>query len=370
MTLSVGIVGCGGIAQTKHVPSLLGLKDREVEITDLCDIHVEKAHKFKEQFGLDNVRIWKNYKEMCENGKFEVVHICTPNVYHSEMSVYFLQHNKHVFCEKPMAITTAEAVAMINAELKSGMKLTIGYQNRYKYDSILLKNICDSGTLGKIYHAKAKAIRRRAIPTWGVFLDKDIQGGGALIDIGSHALDLTLWLMDNYQPEYVIGKTYNYLGKSDNSPTNLWGPWRKEDFTVEDSCFGTVLMKNGSTINIDASWALNVSSNAIGESKTELFGIKAGANNINGVTVNGELFGALYENEVEPDLSKIEVYDVEKKDPGVLEIEDWIERLFLNKGGNTNSINAGVVTSIIEALYLSSEKSREEKVIDIFKYIN
>ena len=87
-----------------------------------------------------------------------------------------------------------------------GKKLTIGYQNRFRADSRYLKSFCDAGGLGDIYFAKAHALRRRAVPTWGVFLDAEAQGGGPLIDIGTHALDLTLWMMNNYEPEFAVGK--------------------------------------------------------------------------------------------------------------------------------------------------------------------
>src|SRR5699024_4139067 len=106
----------------------------------------------------------------------------------------------HVMCEKPMAKTSEEARAMIEASKRTGKKLTIGYQGRFATESIYLHEVCGEGELGEIYSAKVHAVRRRAVPTWGVFLDEEAQGGGPLIDIGTHALDLTLWMMDNYKP--------------------------------------------------------------------------------------------------------------------------------------------------------------------------
>lgn len=124
-----------------------------------------------------------------------------------------MEAGKHVMCEKPMAKTTEEAKSMIEAANRTGKKLTIGYQNRFRKDSDYLHQVCENGELGDIYYAKAKAIRRRAVPTWGVFLDEEAQGGGPLIDIGTHALDLTLWMMDNYKPKYVVGNSYHKLAK-------------------------------------------------------------------------------------------------------------------------------------------------------------
>ena len=134
-----------------------------------------------------------------------MVHVLTPNRDHSYITVDALEAGKHVMCEKPMAINTAEAQKMIDAAKRTGKKLTIGYQNRFRPDSRYLKQVCEAGDLGEIYYARAQAIRRRAVPTWGVFLDEEKQGGGPLIDIGTHALDLTLWTMNNYEPEMVVG---------------------------------------------------------------------------------------------------------------------------------------------------------------------
>jgi predicted dehydrogenase len=120
-----------------------------------------------------------------------------------------------------------------------------------------LKKMCEAGELGEIYYARAQAVRRRAVPTWGVFLDAENQGGGPLIDIGTHALDLTLWEMDNYEPAMVVGSVFRKLADTENA-ANAWGPWDPKKFTVEDSAFGFVKMKNGALINIRCSWALNL----------------------------------------------------------------------------------------------------------------
>lgn len=99
-----------------------------------------------------------------------------------------------------MAMNYEEAKKMLAARDKAGKVLTIGYQNRYRKDSIYLKQQAEAGMFGDVYYAEAIAIRRRAVPTWGVFIDKEKQGGGPLIDIGTHALDLTLFMMNNYEP--------------------------------------------------------------------------------------------------------------------------------------------------------------------------
>lgn len=168
----------------------------------------------------------------------------TPNSTHAEVSIAAMESGKHVMCEKPMAKTYAEAKAMVDVAHRTGKVLNIGYQCRYRADAQYLKQACEDGELGDIYFAKALAVRRRAVPTWGVFLDKDKQGGGPLIDMGTHALDMTLWMMDNYEVESVTGSTFQKLADQTNTG-NRWGDWDPAKFTVEDSAFGFIKMKNG-----------------------------------------------------------------------------------------------------------------------------
>ena len=145
---------------------------------------------------------------------------------------------------------------MVEAAKQSGKKLTIGYQNRQKPESIFLKKVVNRGDLGEIYFAKALAVCRRGTPNWGVFLNEEEQGGGPLIDIGTHSLDLTLYLMNNYKPRMVVGTKYKKLPNPDCG--NPWGPWDPAQHTVEDSAFGFIVMENGATIILESSWALNI----------------------------------------------------------------------------------------------------------------
>ncbi len=125
------------------------------------------------------------------------------------------------------------------------------------------------------------------MPTWGVFLDEYAQGGGPLIDIGTHALDLTLWMMNNYKPLYCVGTTYHKLNK-DTNQGNAWGAWDPEKFTVEDSAFGFVVMENGATVQVNSAWALNTLD--VEEATTTLSGTLAGADmhaEHGGLAING-----------------------------------------------------------------------------------
>lgn len=353
MTLKIGIIGCGGIANGKHMPALKTVRD--AEMVAFCDLIEERAEKAAVEFGAAEASVYTDYKEMLANEELDVIHVCTPNSSHSPITIAALEADCHVMCEKPMAKTTEEAQAMIDAAKRTGKKLTIGYQNRYRTDSMYLHEACQDGELGDIYFAKAHAIRRRAVPTWGVFLDEDAQGGGPLIDIGTHALDLTLWMMNNYKPKYVVGKAYRELADTKNA-ANAWGPWDPEKFTVEDSAFGYIVMENGASIFLESSWALN--SLDVKEAKTTLCGNKGGADMNNGLTLNGEKRSLLYANDIELETGGVDFYDGAGSDPAHVEAQMWIDAIINDKELVVKPEEAIVVTQILEAIYESSKTNQ------------
>lgn len=349
MTLKIGIIGCGGIANGKHLPALSTLE--EVELVAFCDIVLERAEKAQEKYGSSTAQVFDNYQKMLVETELDVVHVCTPNASHAELTIAALEADCHVMCEKPMAKTSQEAKAMIEASRRTGKKLTIGYQNRFRTDSQHLHKVCEADGLGDIYFAKAHAIRRRAVPTWGVFLDEEAQGGGPLIDIGTHALDLTLWMMDNYKPKFVVGKAYRELADTKDA-ANAWGPWDPAKFTVEDSAFGYIMMENGASIFLESSWALN--SLDVKEAKTTLCGSKGGADMNNGLTINGEEYGLLYEKQIELETGGVDFYDGAGDRPEVLEAKSWVTAILEDRNPVVLPEEALVVTEILEAIYQSS----------------
>ena len=270
--LKFGIIGCGGIANGKHFPALAKLSDK-VEIVAFCDTVIERAEKAAKEYGTADALVTEDYKALLAREDIDVIHVLTPNISHSYITVDALEAGKHVMCEKPMAINYAEAKEMLDAAQRTGKKLTIGYQNRFRADSLATYDACSKGELGDIYFAKAHAIRRKGVPTWGVFPDKSKQGGGPLIDIGTHALDLTLWYMNNYKPKSVLGSTYQKL--KDNPMANMFGPWNPDTFETEDSAFGLIKMENGATIFLEAAWALNMINPK--EAQVTLCGTEGGA---------------------------------------------------------------------------------------------
>lgn len=347
----IGIIGCGGIANGKHMPALSKLPN--VEMVAFCDLIVERAEEAKAKYGTADAAVYEDYKKLLEDKTIDVVHVCTPNRAHSFITVDALEAGKHVMCEKPMAINSAEALKMLEAAKRTGKLLTIGYQNRQNANAQYLKKEALDGTFGDIYYARAIALRRRAVPTWGVFLNEHEQGGGPLIDIGTHALDLTLWTMDNYKPKYCVGTTYHKLNNQTETG-NCWGDWDPEKFTVEDSAFGFVVMENGATISVESSWALN--SVAIMEATTLVCGTKAGGDLIGGVRINGVKHGRQYT--LTPDLSSggVAFYDGNTtNDPALLEAAQWIDAVINAKNPCVLPEQAYCVTRILEGIYESAK---------------
>ena len=361
----VAIVGCGGIANQKHLPSFKANADR-ADLVAFCDIIPERAEKAAKEFGTPDAKVYTDYKEMLadKSVSFDLVHVCTPNVSHCPITVAACEAGKHVMCEKPMAATTADAQKMLDAWKASGKLFTIGYQNRFRDDTQTLHAACEAGELGEIYLAKAHALRRRAVPTWGVFPNKELQGGGPLIDIGTHALDITLWMMNNYEPASVSGSVYYKLGRDPKGPEgNVFGPWDPETFQTEDSAFGFVKMKNGATIFIEAAWALNILKSM--EASTTLCGTRAGAEIHHGgsyptdeLIINTVEHNQLMEKVISP-AGVVDFFEGGAAAEAVRENTQWLDAIEGKGEPLVKPEQAFVVTQILEAIYKSAEEGKE-----------
>lgn len=363
--IKVGVVGCGGIANQKHFPALKNNGDLN-EIVAFCDIIVERAEKACAEFGAEGAKVYQDYHDLLADPNVEVVHICTPNVSHSEIAIAAFEAKKHVYCEKPMSHSPIEALKMVEAWKKSGMQFTVGYQNRFRPEVQNLHAACEAGDLGDIYYGKAHAVRRRGVPTWGVFMDKAQQGGGPLIDIGTHALDITLWCMNNYDIDSVTGSVFYKLGGLQQATEgNLFGPWNPDTYEVEDSAMGFIKMKNGATINLEASWALNILESR--EASTTLCGTAAGAEIHSGMSYSkNELIynrgrnGQLMEETISP-VGGVAYFGGGGGEEGTIDCRQWLEAVQKGTQPLVKPEEALVVTQILDAIYQSARENREVK---------
>lgn len=268
-TVRVGIIGAGSIAAYAHVPGYRA--QRDVEIAAVCDVVPGKAAEFAAKHGIPAA--YDSYEEMLDKERLDAVSVCTPNYAHKAPTICALRAGVHVLCEKPIAMCLAEGEEMVATARETGKTLQIGLHWRFTGEAQVLKRFIISGDLGDIYYGEATCMRRRGIPGWGVFTQKALQGGGALIDIGVHTLDHTMWLMGNPKPVSVMGATYAAFGKrTDVVAVGL--PWDPNKFDVDDAGFAMVRFDNGATLILRTSWAANVEKTF---SETRILGTRGGA---------------------------------------------------------------------------------------------
>ncbi|GAB3058906.1 Gfo/Idh/MocA family protein [Virgibacillus ainsalahensis] len=248
--LKMGIIGVGGIAQQRHIPAYLNIKDK-VEITALHDLNHERAQEVADHFGIPHV--YKNYEDVFAH--VDAVTICTPNKFHAEIAIAAMEAGVHVLCEKPMAMTTAESEAMLEVSRKTNKLLSIAYHYRFTEAAQIAKEAVRD--IGDPLVTRTQALRRRKVPGWGVFTNKELQGGGSLIDYGCHLLDLSLWLLGDPEPVEVMGTTYNRLSRSPNQ-VNDWGVFNYETFEVDDHVSAYIKFENDISLMFECSWAANI----------------------------------------------------------------------------------------------------------------
>lgn len=351
--LRAGIIGCGDIAFQKHMSGLK--KNGKVQITGFCDFDENRAELARTQFGTGDSKIYKDYRDLLEDPAIDMVHICTTHKTHAEITIAALLAGKHVICEKPISSDLESAGRVMEVYEKSGKKLTYGLQHRFKNECVRLKELCEAGYLGEIYMAKAHAVRRRRAPTTGVFLQKEKSGGGCLLDYGSHALDQTLWLMDNFKPHSVTGSVFYKLGKNKNSYNGEFAPWNPETFTVEDSAFAYIVMENGAAIYLETSYAVNMPKDNY--AKSTLCGTLGGADMEDGLRINCESIGCLQSYQM--DVGSI--YGDTKENYALAryrQMEQWVDCVLNDKAPLVLPQEAFVSMQILDAVYRSAETGK------------
>lgn len=268
-TIRVGIIGAGGIARHAHIPGYQAQED--VELAAICDIVPGKAAKVAAENDISSA--YDSCEEMLEEEDLDAVSVCTPNFAHREATLMALEAGLHVLCEKPIAMNLQEGQEMVEAARKRDLVLQIGLHMRFTPEAQTLKRFVEAGELGDIYYGEATYMRRRGIPSWGVFTQKKYQGGGALIDIGVHTLDQTMWLMGNPKPVAVSGMVYDIFGKR-SDVANTWGAWDPETFDVDDTSMAFVRFEDDVTLILRAGWAAHIGGN---ESGMRILGTEGGA---------------------------------------------------------------------------------------------
>lgn len=349
--LKVGIIGSGFIAQAAHMKGYAAIPD-ECEMVVVCDINPDTAKKASEMYGV--TRTTPDYRDVINDPEIDIVSVATPNAVHMEPTILALQAGKHVICEKPLAMNAEQAKAMCRAARDNGKILQVGLQTRFGSPARFVKQFIDNGNMGDIYYARAKALRRRGVPGWGVFTDKEKQGGGPLIDIGVHVLDLTLFLMGYPKPIAASGKTWDILAKDSNN-ANFWGEFDRAKFTVEDFAVGQIRFDNGAIVTLESSFMANLEGDPF---ETQVFGTKAGAIVRPYETDSVQIFKEI--NQQYFNLKPENMPTVENS--YVDEIKAFVGAVREGKPSPVPGENGLILNAIFDALYKSSDTGREEAV--------
>jgi len=247
--LKVAIIGTGWIAES-HVESFKAMPD--VEIVAAADLVPGKAEKFCKDWGIEHARCYPSHKELLDNEELDAVSICTYNTTHAECTIYALEKGVHVLLEKPMCVTTEEAEAIVKAEKASGKILSIGFQPRFEPNMMKIKEIVESGALGKVYYIQTGGGRRRGIPG-STFIEKSTGGIGAMGDIGCYSLDMVLNAVGYPRPLTVSGYTSDFFGKNPE-----YNGADAERFGVEDFAAAFVRLEGGIVLDFRIAWAMHI----------------------------------------------------------------------------------------------------------------
>ncbi len=260
--LRVGIVGLG--MGRWHLEAYQKVAD--VEVAAIADSDPARLAEAGDKYGIK--ARYEDAEAMFKKAGLDAVSIATPNKFHCPLTLAALGQGLHVLCEKPMAMTVAEAEKMEVAAKRAKRTLMLNFSFRFTNASFALKQQVDSGVIGDIYFGRTVWHRRRGMPRFGGWFGiKELSGGGPLIDLGVHRIDLALWLMGHPEPVSVSGSTYNVIAREK-------ARIEKKTFTVEDLACGLVKFKNGATLIVEASWALNTNENE--HMITALYGDKGG----------------------------------------------------------------------------------------------
>jgi len=268
--VKVAIIGTGSISNFH----MLGYKNLEnVEVIAACDINKKRAEDFAEKYNIPNV--FTDYNEMLKMEEIDAVSVTTWNNIHASASIAALKAGKHVFCEKPLALNAVQAQEMVDAAKKSDKILMVGFVRRFGDNTKALKDFIDNGDLGKIYYAKTGCLRKWGNPG-GWFSDKKRSGGGPVIDLGVHIIDLVRYLAGKPKAVAVTASTFSHIGmKPGVKGISKYNSADYDEFNdVEDCAAALIKFDNDMTLFFETSWVQNIKDDLL---YLEIYGDKAGA---------------------------------------------------------------------------------------------
>jgi predicted dehydrogenase len=317
------------------------IADPRSEVVAVCDLDKGHAKKVASEYKIR--RVYTDHLKMLENRDVDAVSVCLPNFLHAPISIDALNAGKHVLCEKPPARSAAEAKAMADTASENGMTLMYALVQRFDGSTQHLKQLVQAGELGEIYFGKAGYVRRRGIPVGreGWFVDKERSGGGALIDIGVHALDCVWWLMNSPRPVEVMGTSYSHFKHL--VPDDI-------KYDVDDATFAQIRFENGATIILETTWALNLP----GDNYIKVSGTKAGAS-LSPFTLYTEEDGKELDKPL--DAPSINSFDEE--------VKHFVGCIVDGKEPISSAEQGIMLMQMLDGIYESAQKGRSVPIADL-----
>lgn len=346
--LRIGMIGGGSISDL-HLQSFN--ENPFASISGICDLNVERAKIKANQYGAGFY--CSDYKELLEQKDIDAIVICTWNHTHAEIAVEALQSGKHVLVEKPLSTNLPDAISVEKAVKKTGNILQVGFVRRFDSNVQILKRFIENGELGQIYYAKASSLRRHGNPG-GWFSNKDLSGGGPLIDTGIHVIDTCWYLMGRPRPVSVSGNTYNSLGNRSNIENLSFykaADYDAQQNNIEDLANAIIRFENGASLMLDASFTLHSKEN---ETSIKLYGTHGGAEIEPEFCMIGERHDTILNIKPQTDKKGLDIKKAFRNQA------DHFVRSCLTFKQPLSSVTDGVeVMKIIAAIYESSEKQKE-----------
>jgi len=342
--MRIGVVGLGvGRYHLEQYAKYPG-----AEVVAIADPDEKRLSEIGDKYAVE--RRYRDAYEMFAKERLDVVSVATPNKFHMPLAVAALQAGCHVLCEKPMAMNAAEARRMLAAAKKAKRRIMINFSYRFTEQAQALKREVDAGVLGEIYFGRTIWHRRRGLPGFGGwFGQKGLAGGGPLIDLGVHRLDLALWLMGYPKPAWVLAGAYDHIA-------SRLAKEQGKKFDVEDLAAGFVRFINGATLVVEASWAANIAERELME--TRLFGTRGGMvhrNRNEGYEFEAEIYierhGCQFDLKLHPPV------------PGVKSaMHHFLDAISANQPHIATGEEGLLVMEILDAIYSSARSGRPVKI--------
>lgn len=344
----IGVIGAGTISELNHIPGFQQQSD--ARIIAVCDIVEERARDVAARFEIP--RAFSRWEDLLAQTEVEAVSIATPNAFHAPIAIAAMRAGKHVLCEKPPALNAVQAAEVSRVAKETGRTFMTCQNLRFSPEAMLLKEMVAAGELGDVYYAKTGMIRRRGSPG-GWFTHKEASGGGSLLDIGVHVLDLTRWIMGNPRPIAVLGMTGQYIGSFQMAQFETWVPADQRGVTVrapgwagdaDEMAAAFIRFETGASMFVEVSWTLNAAKEG---QYTEVFGTKGGAT-LNPLTIAAQEHGYVTDKIVK-------VPAVSHQETHARAIRHFLDCISSGAEPLASADQALVTTQIIDAIYRSSE---------------